>query len=42
MTNKVRQMEVAMIDLRAQIDRKVTTLSDELPSRFQTDLRNLE
>ena len=42
LTSKVRQLEVAIMDVKSATERRVQGLADELPSRMQREVRALE
>lgn len=42
LTSKVRQLEVAIMDIKSSAERRVQGLADELPSRMQREMRALE
>ena len=42
MNTKLRQLEIGIMDIKAQSDRKVQNLADEFPSKLQREMRNIE
>ena len=42
LTSKVRQLEVAIMDIKSSTERRVQGLADEVPARLQREMRALE
>ena len=40
--SKMRELELQVIDARAQIDRKLGQLMEELPSRLEREVKRIE
>ncbi len=42
MYSKVREVEINMMDLKSSLERRITQLFEEIPTRLQRELKNIE
>lgn len=39
---KVRELEIQMLDMKSQTDRRIQTIMEELPNKIDRDMKRLE
>ena len=38
----MRELEISILDIRAQMERKMTQIAEEIPGRLQREVKNME
>jgi phage terminase Nu1 subunit (DNA packaging protein) len=42
MYSKIRELEINMLDLKSSMERRISQLVEEIPTRLQRELKNIE